>query len=294
MSKTIFLLLKVAAFTVFLGRGYQHLFWDAPYRSLLWDQKLLEPIMALFTIDWKSYVTNLKADAFIQNWIKGTGVLYIVCAIIVASIKTNIPKWKRIVLYVGISQLLLLSVLLTKEKFYHIAMFFEHSIQFTTPILFIWYIMQPKNKKILLVLKIVIALTFFCHGLYASGFAYPLPANFMSMTATILKVSDTTAKLLLIIAAILDVIIAIGIFIPKIDKYILLYAAFWGLITAFARPWSNLTYDFSFLSIHQSIHEMLYRLSHGLIPLALFLLLKNREQLKEYSSINVQKNYNLQ
>lgn len=277
MNKTTFLLLKVAAFTVFLGRGYQHLFWDAPYRSLLWDQKLLEPIMSIFHMDWKSYVTSLKADDFIQNWIRGTGILYVVCAIVVASIKTSISKWKRIIVYIGFSQLLLLSVLLTKEKFYHLAMFFEHSIQFTTPILFIWYIIQPKNEKILLVLKIIIALTFLCHGLYASGFAYPLPASFMSMTATILKVSDATAKMLLIIAAILDVIIAIGIFIPKIDRYILLYAAFWGLITALARPWSNLMYDFSFLSIHQSIHLMLYRLSHGLIPLALFLLLKDKK-----------------
>ena len=34
--------LRLATFALFAGRAWQHLFWDAPFRALLWDKETME------------------------------------------------------------------------------------------------------------------------------------------------------------------------------------------------------------------------------------------------------------
>ena len=125
-----------------------------------------------------------------------------------------------------------------------------------------------KVKRLVLYLKIAIAFTFTAHGLYAVGY-YPQPGVFVDMLINILHVSEATAKDFLIVAGVLDFAIAIGIFIPRIAKYFLLYAALWGGLTALARVWANFYWAFALSSLHQNLYETLYRLPHMLIPLAL-------------------------
>lgn len=96
------------------------------------------------------------------------------------------------------------------------------------------------------------------------------------MTLHLLPVTEETAIQLLKIAAIIDFLIAILIFIPKLVKPVLLYAAFWGFITAFARIADGLSYDVSFSIVHQYLYTAVYRIPHGIVPLLLYYILKKK------------------
>ena len=75
-------ILRISVFSVFLGRAWQHLFWDAPYRTLFWDEELLQPLIEnIFNISWSKYVTAASTDLWIQNCVFYTGVLYLLGAI---------------------------------------------------------------------------------------------------------------------------------------------------------------------------------------------------------------------
>ncbi len=269
---TLLSFLKISSFFIFFGRAYQHLFWDAPYRSLFWDQHFLEPfINFIFDISWKSYVTNLNTDYALQFLIKGIGILYLFCAIISLKIHENAKAWMIGALKIGAVSIVFLSFLLTKEKFYHLIMFFEHAIQFGVPIALLFYLRFNDTNRLILYLKICIALAFICHGTYALGIFYPLPANFVTMTLNILPVTEEVAKTLLLTAGIIDFIIAIAIFLPSLAKIALIYAAFWGFLTAFARLFSGFHYDYSLSILHQYTYLVIYRLPHGIIPLVVLL-----------------------
>lgn len=268
-------LLRIAVFLLFIGRAWQHLFWDAPYRSFFWDEALLQPIVeGWFDASWTSYVTSPKTDAFIQGVIIGNGLLYLIAAITTLFINEKNERLLRIPIYLGGISLVILAVLLTKEKFYHVAQFFEHSIQFGTPFVFLYSLRGGFSKqRLVLVLKILIAITFFSHGLYAFG-AYPVPGKFVDMVIGILGFTESFAITFLYIAGILDFILAILLFVPRAERYALIYAVIWGLLTALARIFANFYIDFPLQSLHQYLYEVIYRLSHGLVPLVVLLGMK--------------------
>ncbi len=270
-----FNLIRIAVFLIFIGRAWQHLFWDAPYRTFFWDESLLKPFIEnWFDMSWTTYATSPKTDSFVQGVIKGKGILYLLAAISTILITKVNKKIFQIPIFLGGISLIILSVLLTKEKFYHIAQFFEHSIQFGTPFLFLYFLKDNYNEtKALLILKVLVAVTFFSHGLYAFG-AYPVPGKFVDMVIQIFGCSESFAITFLYIAGIIDFILAVVIFIPKIDKYAIIYAVIWGLLTAFARIVANFYIDFPLQSLHQNLHQVLYRLPHGLVPL--FILIKEK------------------
>ncbi|AZJ34604.1 hypothetical protein [Tenacibaculum singaporense] len=285
-TRTLLTFLKISSFFIFSGRAYQHLFWDAPYRSFFWDQHLLEPIINfVFDISWQSYVTNLNTDFAIQVLTRSIGVLYLACAIISIIINEDSKKWMRSILKLGAVSLVFLALMITKNKFYHLIMFFEHTIQFGVPIALLYFLKHKNASLLLFYLKVFIALAFICHGMYAIGIFYPLPGNFVTMTLNILPVQEEMAKNLLFVAGVLDFIIAIAIFIPKLSKPALLYACFWGLVTALTRIFSAFHYDFSLSIIHQYLYLTIYRLPHGLIPLLVYLYL-NKNSLEKSKTVN--------
>ncbi len=277
-SQALFIL-KFSVFLIFIGRAWQHLFWDAPYRSFFWDEALLQPVVeGVFNISWKDYVTSSTTDDFIQTIVRANGILYLIAAICALYIKKLNTRWIRVPLWLGGISLVILTILLTKEKFYHGAQFFEHSIQFGLPFVLLYSFKNNSEEKIILVLKILIAVTFFSHGLYAFGF-YPVPGKFVDMVIHIFGFTESTAIIFLYIAGILDFILAVLIFVPRITVYALWYAVFWGLLTALARIVANFYVDFPLDSIHQNLHETVYRIPHGLTPL-IVLIVMNKHRIK--------------
>ncbi len=270
------LLLKVSVFLIFIGRAWQHLFWDAPYRSFFWDESLLKLVITgIFTISWKDYVTSSTTDNFIQGIIRSNGILYLIAALCVITINKTNKKILKFPIILGGVSLIILAVLLTKEKFYHGAQFFEHSIQFGLPFVLLYGYKNFDQEKLILVLKILIAVTFFSHGLYAFGF-YPVPGTFVDMVIQIFGCSESVAITFLYIAGIIDFVLAVLIFVPKTSTYALWYAVGWGILTALARITANFYVEFPLQSIHQNLHETVYRLPHGLTPLVVIYLIRKR------------------
>lgn len=279
-QKNSLFLLKLCVVFIFLGRAYQYLFFNAPFRAILWDESLLKPfIESIFKISWREYATNLTVDKWIQISIKINGVIFLLGALASIYIRTTFNrKFLRILISFGGFLLLLLAYLTLKERFFQHGQFFEHAIQIGLPFTLL-YAIDPRSSidRITLILKILVSLTFVSHGLYAVGI-YPVPGHFIDMVIGSLGVSENTAVVILKIAGILDFLISILLFVPKVSKYALLYAFIWGTITAIARFTSNFDANFIGSSFHQTIYLVIYRLPHGLIPLLVFLI-----QQKKYS-----------
>jgi len=273
--KTI-LVLKVSTFCVLIGRAYQHIIWDAPYRAFFWEPKLLEGIVeSIFGLSWHSYVTNLSVSNGIATFIQTIGVLYLISAILVWFLKPKLKTLAKFVLIGSGISLILLAILYSKDKFFHVGQFFEYACQFMSPILLYWLVFSKVElKKIRLWALVAIALTFICHGLYAVGY-YPRPGNFIDMTLNILPITEPAAHTLLKVAGILDFVVAIVIFIPKIAKPALIYAIIWGGLTAIARLVGHFYFDFLGITFNQWTWEVIIRLPHALIPLFVLLLNKS-------------------
>ncbi|WP_111709555.1 hypothetical protein [Lutibacter citreus] len=268
-----FNLLKLSVILVFLGRAYQHLFWDAPLRTFFWDEGLLKPVIeSLFKTNWQDYVTSSKLDLFLENLIVGLGIFYLLCSLAVIFYDASKKIFKFLIVLGGIG-LLFLAFLLMKERFYQFAQFFEYSLQFGIPIVFVLYNKQRVYRNLNVILKILTALVFVAHGLYAIGY-YPVPGYFIGMVINIFGFSEEGAKLFLLVAGVLDILVAILIFIPKLARVALIYAFIWGTLTSLARVVAGLSIDFFWESIHLNLFQTIYRLPHGLIPLYLLLRMK--------------------
>ena len=265
-------ILKTATILLFAGRAWQHLFWDAPLRALLWDQQWMEGIILFLRGEtWQEYVTSPEADHSIQMISFGFGIFYSFMAVFTLFVS---EKMKRVTwLYVIASfALTFLAFLYYKEKFFHIGQFFEYTIQFLLPVTFM-YVVNGKIQRVRieLVLKIAIALTFSSHGLYAIG-VYPRPGAFIDMVINILHTSEAGAIRFLNIVGVLDFLVSIAIFIPRVSRVALIYAVIWGGLTALARVWANFYWSFPLESLHQHLYETIYRLPHMLVPLAVLYL----------------------
>ena len=130
---------KIVLLTAFccllIGRAWQHLFWDAPFRAVLWNQEWLAPVIETMTnMSWNEYVTSSFVDQTIQYLIKLTGVFYLIGLLVCWKINSR-SKWiQRYLIAVSVS-LCLLAILETMEKFFFLGMFLEHVIQMTTPLI---------------------------------------------------------------------------------------------------------------------------------------------------------------
>ncbi|NME67565.1 hypothetical protein [Flammeovirga aprica] len=276
MKSKINIYIAISAFCVFLGRAIQHLVWDAPFRTLLWDEQLLKgPVENILGINWFDYVTSPIADQWINASVTAFGILYLLAASSILLLhKGGFFKSVSLKLQiVGAIGLLFLAFLYSKEKFMQIGQLLEYSAQFTAPV-FLWYVISNKEKEFpVFFAKCVIALTFICHGLYAVGF-YPVPGKFIDMTIATLGVTENRAKDLLLIAGILDFIVAFGIFIPRIAKPMLVYMIIWGALTSLARLTGHFHIDFLGNTLLQWVPAVIFRAPHFLLPLIILTHLK--------------------
>lgn len=266
------LILKIACFCLFVGRSWQHLIWDIPIRTLLWDQDIMEGIVTRFTkMSWQMYATSPLQDTVIQ-WSKIIlGIFYGICAFLCFFITKN-RKWIGNTFLAATTLLAFLAFLYYKEKFFHLGQLFEYTTQISTPILLflLLYTNVPK-KQLNFIAKIAIAFTFICHGLYAIGY-YPQPGHFVDMVIRGLFLTESKARFFLKIVGFIDIIIGITMFIPFLWKASIGYAFVWGSLTAIARVTSNFYVDFPLESLNQWLPEMLFRVPHGLIPLFVLIL----------------------
>ncbi|QQS30379.1 MAG: hypothetical protein IPM47_05365 [Sphingobacteriales bacterium] len=279
MKQNRILWLKILCFCVFSGRAWQHLRWDAPYRAFLWSESLLSPLFKTFGRSWQYYVSN--SDAFIVSGIKVAGVFFVlaaVCSLIAAPFR----RLPRIVLPVGGIMLFVLALMYWKEKSFLMGELLEYSAQVACPWLLYASVYRSEVgfAQIKTAIKIAVALTFLGHGLFAIGY-YPVPGFFQQMMVNTFGWSEITTKHFLFVAGVLDIAVAVGIFLPYIKTPLLVYAAGWGFITALARIVANYNSNIPLYSLDLWLFEVIYRLPHGALPLLLlFIDRDNKEPVK--------------
>ncbi len=92
---------------------------------------------------------------------------------------------------------------------------------------------------------------------------------------TTLGLSNAQAMVFLQFAAVIDFVVAIGVFIPVVSRWVFLYTLLWGLLTAAARLTTHVYFDHLFrLTLHQTLFEFLIRVPHFMLPLVGFLMTK--------------------
>lgn len=272
----LFRLLQWSSVAVFLGRGWQHIYWDSPYRALLWDEAWLKWLVeGVFGLEWRAYVISPRADAWIDGLVTGTGVFYLLCAAVAAFIP-RLGRVGRVMLWLGAANLVLLAALYCKENFLFSGQFFEYTLQWGAPAFLAalsgrW---KAAGPKFVLLIKIAIALTFVCHGLYAIGY-YPRPGQFVEMVINILPLNEAGARQFLIAAGLLDFLAGFLLFWPgRAGRWALSYIIFWGFATTMARFLAYFHWALwdSWLTLW--LQEVLMRMPHFLIPLGLALYLR--------------------
>lgn len=170
------------------------------------------------------------------------------------------------------------------ESKLHYNVLFEYTVRIALPFLCIFLLSNWSSNKSQKLQKywlpLIIGLTFFAHGLYALRF-FPIPQNFLMMTANILKTPRGTTFNLLYIVGFIDIILLIGIFIKRLQKPFIYYAIIWGFLTALARLVAY--YNPSNLEMYLTlwIPEFLIRSGHYLLPFALLLLIRQKDKSPE-------------
>jgi hypothetical protein len=263
-----------------VGRAWQGVFWDLPLRAFFWDEQLLQSVVGWLTKDtWQQYVTNqsINIDGFINSLGLGFGFFWGLCA--VYSIFMRRPNvWMGRCIQLGAFSLFLLALLYFKDKFYAWGQLFEYSIQVLGPLFLVYMISGASNTpNFRHVLGLTIAITFFCHGLYALAY-YPVPGTWVQWTMDILGLdNDATANNFLYFMGCFDFLAAFGLFFRGTRSFSLCYCIVWGFATAMARLVGNFYWDAALMSLHQHACEASYRLIHASLPLLLWCLYKEKE-----------------
>lgn len=278
-KSTLICILRLSTFCVLFGRGCEHLITDVPFRTILWDQDILENLIKNITgLSWEAYTSSSTYDYIIDTFIKTTGGFYLICSTLALFIK-NKHKHLSKLLIIGSLLLTVLSLLFYKSKFLQIGQFIEYACQMLSP-LFLYVLLFRKMHlpKFNFLLKTTIALTFAGHGLYALGI-YPTPGmwtdmalsslNFIGIYPSIYQVQD-----IIYLAGILDMVLAVGIFLSnKWSSPFLIWAVIWGLLTALSRVIGFINIDASWHTLIQWLPQTIVRLPHVFIPLAVLTII---------------------
>lgn len=224
--------LRLAACSLFLGRGYLYLSDIGPLSAFLWNQDLLEtPLKVLGGMSWEAY--SAHSEGFILTIQRSMGVLFLSAAVACWFVRGSHRKVANGVVLVAALCLLLYGLLRWSDVDFKGAMLLEHTLQWGTPLLLVLY--GRIGRAVWGTLAgILIACTFIGHGLYALGFGVPQNNEFVNMTMRLLGVERQGALTFLHAAGVLDFLAPIFFWVPRLRVPAAAYASLWGFLTAFA------------------------------------------------------------
>ncbi len=274
-----FWILRISVGLVFFGRGYQHLRWDVPYGALFRSEFLLGPLVQRLGGQWQRFANAPGTERWLDQLSVVMGLFFIACGVLALWHHPAVSRFRRTrvaLLLAGGWALLGLAALSWLDSGLKSAMFIEHASQFMGPMVLVYAARADAFEGIAAYLaRLAIALTFAGHGAFALGW-YGVSGHFVIMTMNILGVQEVMAIRLLFLAGVFDMVVAVwvvmGIFRPRTDRVALMYAALWGTTTAFARLWSGIDAGMLLWGLDLWLHETAFRLIHGGLPLALYLI----------------------
>lgn len=274
----LFWVLRVSVAGVFLGRAYQHLRWDVPYGAFFRSEALLGPVVRWLGGDWTRFANAVGTERFLAVLSVFMGVFFLVCGGVAICHSPAAGPFRRarvVTLILGGWALMGLAALAWMDSGLKSAMFIEHGAQFMGPIVLVYAARAGAVDRLAGYLgRVAVAFTFAGHGAFAVGW-YGMPGHWVTMTMTALGVEQDSAIRLLFLAGVFDMVVAlwvlVGIFRPGIDRVALMYAAVWGTVTALARIWTGVEGVDVLVGMDLWLHETVFRLIHGGLPLALYL-----------------------
>lgn len=271
-------ILILSSIAVLLGRAYQHLFFEAPYRAFFLSEVHFGWAVSFFTQSkWIDYATSLLTDLAILRYGHTVGIIFLMTALSLFLLGTKLKLVPAFLLGVSTILLFFMAYSYHLDMGYQTAQLLEYTAQVFTPLLLALHVTAKQKKRTDFGISLLISLTFLGHGLYATGL-YPIPGHFVHMVILNLGLSNSQAVHLLHVVGWIDVGVAIGVFIPRIKKYWLVYALAWGFLTSLARLTTYVPLNHMFgIAIHQMGYEFLIRWPHFLLPLAGLLLHQNRK-----------------
>ena len=283
-------ILRFATVTACLGLGLRALYSDLPIRALVWDEEWWGWCARLVGVSWKEWVTSASVDAGIESIKLIIGMVMILIAVLVAIVKRE-NKIIKAALWIAFFILLIQHFLTWKEHFWQIGQLLEFSLLTATPLLYLKYgggLNPPHHSEIsnrfgaLQFMAFLVALTFIGHGFYAAGI-HPVPASFVMMTQASLGVGESVARKLLFTVGVLDFIAAILLLIPRSKAMLtaLCWIIPWAILTTFARWWSYQGIVEWETLLTQWLPEVIIRLPHVLVPLALWKLVRSSSSIVE-------------
>jgi len=239
----------------------------------------MEGLIATLTgLTWHEYVSSPTCNFIIDILIKSVGLFYLACAVLSITIKEKHKQLSKTLL-AGSFLLIILSLLFYKSKFYLFGQFIEYSCQMFSPVfLYLMLSYKVNINKFNFILKSAIALTFVGHGLYALGI-YITPGVWIDMAISSLNFAGLyptveQVQQIIYLAGVLDMILAIGIFLPgRWSSSFLIWAFVWGLLTASSRVVGFMNFDPTWHTFIQWMPQTIMRLPHALIPLAALVII---------------------
>ncbi len=276
LDRILMATIRLGAFLCFAGWTWIHFYWEGPYGVLLWHDSTYA-LADQLGISWDEFVGTGADDGFVQRWIGRFGWVYLTCTVLsLTAGKRSHVQW--VGLLIGAFFLAILSYAKYIKSQFQLPMFIEHGGQMLIPVLLVMALALGARHRLTVVTAIVaFIMTFAGHGSYAMGL-WPTPSTFYAMTSVILGVEYETASTLLKIAGVLDFVVCIAIFIPLLRRSAALYGAFWGFVTAIARPMAGMSWDLNYWGADQFLQETVTRAPHFMIPLYLFFLWKPTEK----------------
>ena len=270
-----FRILQLTVILMFAGRVWQHWFLSTPYREFFWNRRLFGWFSDRFLgITWNEYLLSETVEQYTNGVIIGVGCVFALG--IAGTIWVN-RLAGRIGVCTAWAFLWPFAWFHFMGNIYNWALLFEFSAQFFTPLLLLYFRKDNARPEAFITLvKVVLAVTFISHGLYASGI-YPVPQKFLTMTMNILPVNKAAAIGILRLAGIADFLVAVGLFYPALYRICLWYMMVWGFLTAFARIYANLYIFDIWRSLFQWTYDFLIRSPHYLLPLLLLMLQSKRQ-----------------
>lgn len=265
-------LLQTAAFLTLAG--YAWLCWTgkSPLSVLYWNEQWLRgAVSSLSGMSWEAYLASPATSRFWSGVEWGMG-LALSLAAVSAWIAQAKPRLAAPFLLSGFLLVLLFSILYGFDKIFFWVQMPEYALQWGAPLFLAVWLSAKSQARVVRGLRIVAAVTFAAHGLYALNIA-PRPGSFIEMTMSILHVSQSTAGHILTVAGALDWAAALLILLPfpRWQKAALIYMVLWGLLTTLARWAAYVHFDLPWWpqTLLAWTPEVLIRTPHFLIPLAL-------------------------
>ncbi len=271
----LLLFLRIGAFGCFAAWAWVHFYWEGPYGILLWQDGTYA-LAERLGISWEEFVGTGADDGFVQKWLARVGWLYLICGILTLTVRKK-SSIQMAILIGGSGLLVVLSYAKYLSAQRQLPMFVEHGGQMLIPVILVLALaVGVRHRATVITATVAVIMTFAGHGAYALGYHWPTPANFNGMTTLILHVESGTARGILQVAGVLDLLVCVGLLIPVplLRRGAALYAVVWGFLTAIARPVAGMSMDLNFWGADQFVHEAVLRAPHFMIPLYLFLVWK--------------------